>query len=41
MRETTVAPNGGAPAYAARMKRIMDAVELRQPDRVPVAFFNM
>jgi hypothetical protein len=23
------------------MKRIMDAVELRQPDRVPVAFFSM
>lgn len=24
--------------YAARLKRVMDAVELREPDRVPVAF---
>lgn len=28
----------GAALYDEKMKRIMDAVELRQPDRVPVAF---
>lgn len=26
--------------FAARMKRVMDAVELRQPDRVPTVFFS-
>jgi len=31
----------GKALFDERMKRIMDAVELRQPDRVPVAFFNM
>jgi len=41
MDEKAVTASGGAAAYAERMKRIMDAVELRQPDRVPVAFFNM
>ena len=30
----------GAARYAEKMKRIMDAVELRQPDRVPVAFYT-
>jgi uroporphyrinogen-III decarboxylase len=29
-----------AARYAEKMKRVMDAVELRQPDRVPVAFFS-
>jgi len=32
--------SAGAAAYAERMQRVMDAVELRQPDRVPVAFFS-
>lgn len=31
-------PNDGAALYAEKMKRVMDAVELRRPDRVPVAF---
>ena len=31
----------GATRYAERMKRIMDAVELRQPDRVPTVFFSL
>ena len=31
----------GAVRYAERMKRIMDAVELQQPDRVPTVFFSM
>ena len=39
--EEPVSASGGAAAYAERMQRIMDAVELRQPDRAPVAFFNM
>ncbi len=29
----------GAALYAERMKRVMDAVGLRQPDRVPTVFF--
>ena len=29
----------GATLFEARMKRVMDAVELRQPDRVPTVFF--
>ena len=33
--------SSGAIAYSERMKRVMDAVQLRQPDRVPVAFFSM
>ena len=33
MPETT-----GAERYAAKLKRVMDAVELRRPDRVPIAF---
>jgi uroporphyrinogen-III decarboxylase len=41
MGETATSASGGAAAYDERMKRITDAVELRQPDRVPVAFFNM
>jgi hypothetical protein len=41
MSETGVSASGGAAAYAERMKRIMDAVELGPSDRVPVAFFNM
>ena len=36
-----MAASKGAAAYNERMRRIMDAVELRQPDRVPVAFFSM
>lgn len=38
---TGVGANDGAALYAERLKRVMDAVELREPDRVPVAFFNM
>lgn len=30
--------NDGTARYAGKMKRVMDAVELRQPDRVPTAF---
>ena len=30
----------GAALCAERMKRVMDAVELRQPDRVPTVFFS-
>jgi hypothetical protein len=30
--------NAGTARYAEKMKRVMDAVELRQPDRVPTAF---
>lgn len=30
----------GATLFAERMRRVMDAVELRQPDRVPTAFFS-
>ena len=30
----------GSARYAERMKRVMDAVELRQPDRVPTVFFS-
>jgi len=30
----------GAALFATRMKRVMDAVELRQPDRVPTVFFS-
>ena len=30
----------GAALYAERMKRVMDAVELRQPDRTPSVFFS-
>jgi uroporphyrinogen-III decarboxylase len=41
MNEEPLTASCGAAAYAERMKRIMDAVELRQPDRVPVAFFNL
>ena len=41
MNEEPVTASAGAATYAERMQRIMDAVELRQPDRVPVAFFNM
>ncbi len=35
MTMTVAAPN--APKYAARMKRLEDAMSLRKPDRVPVA----
>lgn len=31
-------PNDGAALYAEKMQRVMDAVALRQPDRVPIAF---
>ena len=37
---TVPAPVGGAARHAERLKRVMDAVELRQPDRVPTAFFS-
>lgn len=37
---TVPAPTGGAARHAERLKRVMDAVELRQPDRVPTAFFS-
>ena len=40
MDKTAVTASSGAAAYAERMKRIMDAVELRQPDRTPIAFFS-
>ena len=40
MGESSVSVSEGAAAYAERMKRIMDAVELRQPDRTPTAFFS-
>src|SRR3972149_2590630 len=36
-----MATSQGAALYAERMKRIMDAVELREPDRGPTALFNM
>ncbi len=29
-----------ADLYAQRMKRVIDAVELRRPDRVPTVFFS-
>ena len=35
-----VAAAEGSARYAERMKRVMDAVELRQPDRVPTVFFS-
>lgn len=41
MGDPSVTAGSGAAAYAERMKRIMDAVHLTQPDRVPVAFFSM
>lgn len=41
MDATLKTANSGETAYSQRVKRIMDAVELRQPDRVPVAFFSM
>ena len=36
----TVTATEGSARYAERMKRVMDAVELRQPDRVPTVFFS-
>jgi len=39
---TTAAPAPAASRlYAERLQRVMDAVQLRQPDRVPTVFFNM
>src|ERR1700674_2254518 len=34
----TMPTDGGAARYAEKMRRIMDAVQLRQPDRVPTVF---
>jgi hypothetical protein len=36
-----MATGDGAVRYAERMKRVMDAVDLRQPDRVPAVFYTM
>jgi hypothetical protein len=41
MGDAALIAGNAAAAYAERMKRIMDAVELRQPDRVPTVFYTM
>src|SRR3989304_4756704 len=40
MNVNAVTAADGAALYAERMKRVMDAVELRRPARAPTVFFN-